>query len=53
MAFRYYQQSLTTDDFVEVKEQTRLHSVQTRRHLVRERGRVPASLDQKKEKKSF
>ncbi|XP_010687720.2 reticulon-like protein B21 isoform X1 [Beta vulgaris subsp. vulgaris] len=53
VAFRYYQQSLTTDDFVEVKEQTRLHSVQTRRHLARERGRVPASLDQKKEKKSF
>uniref|UniRef100_A0A803NB43 Reticulon-like protein n=1 Tax=Chenopodium quinoa TaxID=63459 RepID=A0A803NB43_CHEQI len=55
VAFRYYQQSLISDDFVEVKEQTGLHThnVQRRQHLARQGCRIPTSLEQKKQKKSF
>ncbi|XP_021731361.1 reticulon-like protein B21 [Chenopodium quinoa] len=55
VAFRYYQQSLISDDFVEVKEQTGLHAhnVQRRQHLARQRRRIATSLDQEKQKKNF
>ncbi|XP_021837288.1 reticulon-like protein B21 isoform X1 [Spinacia oleracea] len=54
VAFRYYQQSLITDDFIEVKEQTQtgLHNVQRRRHSATHRCTVPTCLDQKKQNKS-
>ncbi|KAL2929951.1 Reticulon-like protein B21 [Bienertia sinuspersici] len=55
VAFRYYQQSLMThDDFIdEEKTESESHNNIHIRHLTRNRCRVAASSDQRKQKKSF